>query len=294
MTSRTAPKTLNQLLAAACARRSDQTALMHKSGGEWRKVTGAEWLDRARDGAMGLQAAGVRRGDRVALLSENRIEWFEIEAALQILGAVTVPIYPSLTSAQAAYIARDSGASALIASDAEQQEKFGAVLGDLPDARLLIALDAPVASFAARTWEAVKAAGREARKADGAAPERLAAAVRANDLATIIYTSGTTGNPKGVMLTQANLTKNALVGARSSTSLRPTSRCRCCPTATCSRGWSPTTCIHTWACRSRSPRAWTNSSRTSARSSRRSWPACRAFTKRCATGCSSRRPPGVR
>lgn len=208
-------RTLNQLLADACGRRKDQPALMHKHGGEWKTVTGGEWLERARDAAMGLAARGIDRGDRVVLLSENRVEWFEIEAALQILGAVTVPIYPTLTAKQAAYIARDSGAKALIAGSVEQQAKLASVLADLPDAKALFAVDAPTAEgYAAETWEAVKEAGRAARAQDPEAPQKRAAAVEPDDTATIIYTSGTTGNPKGVMLTQQNLVRNALVAAK--------------------------------------------------------------------------------
>lgn len=208
-------RTLNQLLAAACERRKDQPALMHKHGGAWNTVTGGEWIERARDAAMGLAARGIGRGDRVVLLSENRVEWFEIEAALQILGAVTVPIYPTLTAKQAAFIARDSGAKALIAGSVEQQAKLASVLGDLPDAEALFALDAPTAEgFDAEAWEAVKEAGRAARKADPEGPARRAAAVEPGDTATIIYTSGTTGNPKGVMLTQQNLVRNTLAAAQ--------------------------------------------------------------------------------
>lgn len=208
-------RTLNQLLADACGRRKDQPALMHKHGGAWQTVTGGEWLERARDAAMGLAARGIERGDRVVLLSENRVEWFEIEAALQILGAVTVPIYPTLTAKQAAYIARDSGAKALIAGSVEQQAKLASALGDLPDAKALFALDAPTAEgYDAEAWSSVKDAGRAAREKDPEAPQKHAAAVEPGDTATIIYTSGTTGNPKGVMLTQQNLVRNALVSAK--------------------------------------------------------------------------------
>ena len=207
--------TLNQLLRQACERKGDGPALLHKSGGEWKTVTGSGWLDEARDAAMGLAAQGVGRGDRVVLLSENRVEWFTIEAALQILGAVTVPIYPTLTAKQAAYIARDSGAKALIAGGADQQAKLASVMGDLPDASVRIGLDAPLAEgFSGSDWASVREAGQAARQADPEGPEKSAAAVRPDDLATIIYTSGTTGNPKGVMLTQANLVQNALVSAK--------------------------------------------------------------------------------
>lgn len=207
-------QTLNQLLAGACARHDKPDALMHKAGGEWKKVSSAEWLDAARDVAMGLHSFGVKKGDRVVLLSENRIDWFFVEAGLQILGAVTVPIYPSLTAAQAAYIIRDSGARVVVVSTEEQQAKIAEVRGELTTVEAVYSLDPPSAAANAESWSVVTQAGKRARKADPEGAERLAAAVEPTDLATIIYTSGTTGDPKGVMLTQANLATNALVSSR--------------------------------------------------------------------------------
>lgn len=204
-------QTLNQLFAAACARHNKEDAILHKEGGEWKKLSSAGWLDAARDAAVGLALRGVQKGDRVVLLSENRLEWFTIETGLQILGAVTVPIYPTLTAQQAAYIIRDSGARVVIASSAEQQAKIAAVRDSLSSVEMVFTLDAPVEGSGDQSWSRVIDAGKSSRAVDSGAAERLAAAVSGDDLATIIYTSGTTGNPKGVMLTQANLVQNTLV-----------------------------------------------------------------------------------
>ena len=206
-------QTLNQLLAAACARHDKEDAILHKEGAEWKQLSSSAWLEAARDAAMGLAARGVRKGDRVVLLSENRLEWFTIEAGLQILGAATVPIYPTLTAPQAAYIIADSKARVVIASTAEQQAKIVAMRASLPAMEMFFTLDAPAPRSGGEPWRLVTDAGKAARKGDPGGPERLAAAVSGDDLATIIYTSGTTGNPKGVMLTQRNLVQNVLVGS---------------------------------------------------------------------------------
>lgn len=203
-------QTLNQLFAAACERHSKDDAILHKEGGEWKKLSSAAWLDAARDAAVGLALRGVKKGDRVVLLSENRLEWFTIEAGLQILGAVTVPIYPTLTAQQAAYIIRDSGARVVIASSAEQQAKVAEVRDSLESVEMVFTLDAPAPGSGDQSWSTVTDAGKSSRAVDSGAAERLAAAVAGDDVATIIYTSGTTGNPKGVMLTQANLVQNTL------------------------------------------------------------------------------------
>ena len=203
-------QTLNQLFAAACARHNKDDAILHKVGGEWKTLSSSAWLDAARDAAVGLSMRGVRKGDRVVLLSENRLEWFIIEAGLQILGGVTVPIYPTLPAQRAAYIIRDSGARVVIASSAEQQAKIAEVRDSLPDVEMIFTLDPPVAGSGARSWSAVTDAGKGSRGVDSGAAERLAAAVSGDDVATIIYTSGTTGNPKGVMLSQQNLVQNTV------------------------------------------------------------------------------------
>jgi long-chain acyl-CoA synthetase len=216
-------QTLNQLFAAACARHNKEDAILHKEGGEWKKLSSAGWLDAARDAAVGLSLRGVQKVDRVVLLSENRLEWFTIEAGLQILGAVTVPIYPTLTAQQAAYIIRDSGARVVIASSAEQQAKIAAVRDSLSSVEMVFTLDAPVEGSGDQSWSRVIDAGKSSRAVDSGAAERFAAAVSGDDLATIIYTSGTTGNPKGVMLTQANLVQNTLV-AHEALTLTPEDR----------------------------------------------------------------------
>lgn len=164
-------QTLNQLFAAACARHNKDDAILHKEGGEWKKLSSAAWLDAARDAAVGLSLRGVAKGDRVVLLSENRLEWFTIEAGLQILGAVTVPIYPTLTAQQAAYIIRDSGARVVIASSAEQQAKIAAVRDSLTSVEMVFTLDAPVEGSGDQSWSRVIDAGKSSRAVDSGAAE---------------------------------------------------------------------------------------------------------------------------
>ncbi len=203
------PQTLHQLFAAACSRHDREDALLYKEGGEWKKLSSAGWLAAAQETAMGLAARGVEKGDRVVLLSENRVEWFTVEAGLQLLGAVTVPIYPTLTAAQTAYIVRDSGARVVLASTADQYAKIRAVRDQLPALETVFTFDEGAGG---ESWETLMSAGKAAGEADPGGTDLLAAAVSGGDLATIIYTSGTTGNPKGVMLTQQNLVQNALAG----------------------------------------------------------------------------------
>lgn len=200
-------ETLNQLLAAAVERYRKPDAILYKKNGAWQPVSSETWLTRARHLALGLHALGVERGDRVALLSENRYEWFLIDAAIQILGAVNVPIYATLTSQQVAYILTDSQAKVVIVSDAAQQAKVATVRSELPFLEQAISIE-PSNELDATTLEAVEARGKTEVDTHRGLAERFASEVQPADLASIVYTSGTTGDPKGVMLTHRNLVSN--------------------------------------------------------------------------------------
>jgi long-chain acyl-CoA synthetase len=200
-------ETLNQLLANAAKSYRKDDALLYKKDGAWQKISSETWLTRARHLALGLHSLGIEKGDRVALLSENRHEWFVVDAALQILGAANVPVYSTLPAGQVAYILKDSEAKAVVVSDAAQQKKIAEVRAGLPSLRHVITLD-PASGIEATAIEAVEARGRKEAEANPGAAEKLAGAVRPEDLASIVYTSGTTGDPKGVMLTHRNFVSN--------------------------------------------------------------------------------------
>jgi long-chain acyl-CoA synthetase len=180
------------------------------------EISSKEMFERIRDLSLGLRAAGVARGDRVAIVSESRPEWILSDLAILSAGAVTVPIYPTLSAAQARYILQDSGARLAIVSTRLQLEKVQEVRHLLPDLEaVVVVMDPPAAipagSASVLSLEDVERRGHARMTGEwGAAKEFRddARTVKPDDLATIIYTSGTTGDPKGVMLTHANLVSN--------------------------------------------------------------------------------------
>jgi long-chain acyl-CoA synthetase len=186
--------TLVSLFLAQARARGEAPALRSKLEGEWRPVSWTEWERRARAVAAWLVEAGVERGDRVAIFGNTREEWLVADLGGLMVGATTVPIYPSLIGEQAAYILEDSGAKVLIAEDAS----FVKRIAD-HDARVVERLVRTML-FAGLPRKDVDP--EVARRVD----ERIAA-VAPDDLATMVYTSGTTGPPKGVMLTHANLVR---------------------------------------------------------------------------------------
>jgi long-chain acyl-CoA synthetase len=177
-----------------------------------------EWFDDLRDLALGLSEAGIQSGDRVAIVSESRPEWLMTDMAILAGGAVTVPVYPTLSSAQAQYILQDCGARLAFVSNQAQLEKLQAIRHQLPALEAIVvfeegALGAAVPSPSVSSFAALRARGHARMLAEwgmGRAFRDRAKAVKPDDLATIIYTSGTTGEPKGVMLTHHNLATNMM------------------------------------------------------------------------------------
>ena len=175
----------------------------------WEAISADRALADVESFGLGLRHLGIRRGDRVALLSENRYEWVVADLAILGLGAVTVPIYGTLTPEQCRAILADSEARAVIVSNAAQLAKIHAARPGLPRLEFIIPMDpVPKEGPAQESWDLVTGRGALARAADPLLFRAEATVTAPDDLATIIYTSGTTGEPKGTMLSHANISAN--------------------------------------------------------------------------------------
>lgn len=221
------PPTIAQLPFFTRGRFLKPDMLGQVTGASVSTMNGRELVDRVRDISLGLSALGMQAGDRVAILSESRLEWLLIDLSIVVAGAVTVPIYPTLAVAQVEAILRDSGASLVVVSTTDQLDKVRRVAAGLPQLRQVVTMEAgrPTADAGppVETLDEVGALGhRRIMDGWGVAKEFHDAAkrVRPDDPATIIYTSGTTGEPKGVVLTHANLVAN-IAGVRQVLDLNP-------------------------------------------------------------------------
>lgn len=198
---------LNELLYWV-KQRGAAPLLCSKQNGAWVPVTARGFYDCVRQAGAAFMELGLKPGDRVAILSESRPEWMMADFACLSRGLVDVPIYPTLTAAQVAYIVRDSGARAVIVSSAEQAQKIEAERGQLTQLEWVIAFDGDVPG-GSMSWAELVARGAAA--AEQEKEDDFDAALQATpeaQLATLIYTSGTTGVPKGVMLTHGNMASN--------------------------------------------------------------------------------------
>jgi long-chain acyl-CoA synthetase len=128
--------------------------------------------------------------------------------AILSLGAVTVPIYPSLTAGQIKYILRDSESLILICANQEQYLKAEKVRNQCPNLRKIIVMDSDEKSENYLTLEELEDVGKKIVENKSGFPQQIVSEIKSNELATIIYTSGTTGEPKGAMLIHSNLISN--------------------------------------------------------------------------------------
>ena len=235
------PATLVEIYEGVARTHPKADTLNYKRDGAWYSMSAAEMLRHARSIALGLYSLGIRRGDRVALLSESRVEWVLADQGCIFAGAVGVPIYPTLTPPQVAYILKDSGARALFVSTPAKLAEIEIALRECGNVENVVVFDADASGYASFQLASERAyptrqpgmpaypeappeknhlslaeletRGRELESQRPKLADELARAAKPEDLATIIYTSGTTGEPKGVMLTHANMVSNLLASS---------------------------------------------------------------------------------
>ncbi len=192
------PRTVAALPGFAAEHFGERPAQRSRRDGGWHDVT-FDGLNRtARAIALGLVDLGVAPGDRVCVLADTRPEWLDVELGIALAGAVVVPIYPSSSADECAWVVGDSGAVVVVCENAAQAAKVDLVRGGLPALRDVVLVDGAGDG-------SVTLADLSGRGGDEAALDRRTAAVRPDDPGLIIYTSGTTGRPKGCVLTHRNL-----------------------------------------------------------------------------------------
>lgn len=177
-----------------------------KVGGEWKSYSTSEFIDAVNQASRGLLEMGIKHGDKVALISHNnRCEWNIMDHALLQIGAVDVPIYPTMTEDDYEYIFNHSESKYCFVSNDELYDKVTNVLPKCKGMKKVFSFE----KYKGRNhWSEVMDLGKNSDKHEEV--QNFMDAVQPDDLATIIYTSGTTGLPKGVMLSHANITTTVI------------------------------------------------------------------------------------
>jgi long-chain acyl-CoA synthetase len=203
-------ETLVDVVGLVAAGKRERALLWQDASGAWKPMSSAHLMARVYALANTFLTWGIVKGDRIALLAENRWEWPLADFACLVLGAVDVPVYPTLTAEQTAALLIDSGARVAVVSTEAQYQKIASVRNQTLLEHIIVMDEISGIEHA----PAVHSLSALLQNADAAASAididawLRSFAVKPEDLATLIYTSGTTGDSKGVMLTHGNIASN--------------------------------------------------------------------------------------
>ncbi len=187
-----------------------QKSLVTKYDGEWVATSTQEYVDQANAISRGLLRLGVKPNEKIALISmTNRTEWTIMDIGILQLGAQNVPIYPTISEEEYAYVLNHSESTYCFASCREVYDKVKAVQDQVPCLKEIYSFDE---LSNCKNWKEILELGADT--SNQVEVEKLKAEVKTDDLATLIYTSGTTGKPKGVMLSHSNLVSNAIESSK--------------------------------------------------------------------------------
>ncbi|RJY09541.1 AMP-dependent synthetase/ligase [Aurantiacibacter aquimixticola] len=180
--------------------RGDAPFLGFKADGEWQTISWADTARRVCLMAENIRKIGLREGDRVVIVSENRPEWCIADLAIMAAGCITTPAYTTNTEADHAHILDDSGASAIVVSNARLAKPLVPAIMKTGRADHMIAIE-PIASsqsgaITPHSWDEMMEGDADAARK---AVDARIADIQRSDTACIIYTSGTSGAPRGVM-----------------------------------------------------------------------------------------------
>jgi long-chain acyl-CoA synthetase len=181
-------------------------SLVTKYDGVWKATSTKDYIDQANAISRGLIKLGLKANDKVAIIStNNRTEWNIVDIGIMQVGAQDVPIYPTISKEDYAYVLDHSESVYCFVSDEEVLEKVMSIKNEVKTLKDVFTFDK---IDGARHWSEVLEIGSDESIQEEV--EKRKDAVSENDLATLIYTSGTTGRPKGVMLSHKNIASNAI------------------------------------------------------------------------------------
>ncbi len=192
------PTRLFDLIPYQISKYNKEVALARKENGNWITYSTRDLKEITENLSLAFLNAGITVGDKVAIISNNRPEWNFVDFALQQIGAISVPMYPTITPEDFRYIFDHAEVKMIFVGDQEIFNKAESVAGD----RVIYTFDK---IQGAENWMDLLESGKDGNLEN---LENAKSKVKPNDLFTIIYTSGTTGRPKGVMLSHYNVLSN--------------------------------------------------------------------------------------
>ncbi len=207
-----------RLFRARCAEWGALPALRCKRRGLWQGLSWAQYYEHVRAIGLALLELGCRRGEVVSVLAENRPEWLFADLGAACAGLIGNGIYPTASAEQVRHVLVDSGSVLLFVENQEQLDKVLAVRHRCPGLRQIIVLDReglrgladmqvdmPIGFFDTLLARGLALAAGSNRSYNAAAFDAAIDAAQPGDISFLVYTSGTTGEPKGAMITGANV-----------------------------------------------------------------------------------------
>ena len=196
--------TLPKALLNIAGKQPNRIAMRKKDYGIWRDITWAQYLEKVKHVALGLNALGVKYGDRVSIIGENRPEWLYSAIGAVCAGGAWVGIYTTNPVVECQYVVEHSDAVVYICEDEEQLDKALEFKDKTPLLKKLIVWEMEGLKHFKdpmfMSFDELLDLGREADRKNPNLFKQLTELAKPEDVAGIIYTSGTTGPPKGAML----------------------------------------------------------------------------------------------
>lgn len=183
--------------------KNHESVLGGKLAGEWYSYSAKEYVDNSNNISHGFLSLGVQKGDVVATITNNRPEWNFIDMGLAQIGAVHLPIYPTIGADEYKYIFEHSQVKFIVVGDKSTFRKVESLKDEIDSIQEIFSFDK---LDEVQNWtDLIKLGDQYNRKSE---LEKIKKEIKEDDLASLIYTSGTTGVPKGVMLSHRNLVSN--------------------------------------------------------------------------------------
>ncbi len=189
----------------------NRAMLAAKENGEWKEYTTVDVSDIVNKLSSGLLYSGIGPGDfsiegrdKVAVISKNRPEWIMLDLAVQRIGAVLVPVYPTIGDIELEFILKDANVKLVFVNDGDLFEKVNRFKENVPNVKEIISFEEV---DGVKHWKDLLLPLTENIVNE---ITTISDKIKTEDLATIIYTSGTTGTPKGVMLSHRNILSNVI------------------------------------------------------------------------------------
>jgi long-chain acyl-CoA synthetase len=180
---------------------SQDAALASKRGGQWKKISIQQYVETVNNISYGMLKLGVKPGDNIGIVSGNRPEWNMLDMAIMQAGAISIPIYPTISQDDYRYILNHAEMKMIFIEGKELRRKLEPVMPEVKTLKDIFLFDEEDGEY--KYLDQLIQLGIENPEAEKLA--KIKAGIKGEAMATIIYTSGTTGDPKGVMLSHSNI-----------------------------------------------------------------------------------------